>query len=417
MPAPTAEIIAVGSELLTPYRLDTNSLFLTSRLNDAGIRMVGKCVVGDDPRALGDRVRAALDRVDVLILTGGLGPTADDITREVVASVLDRALAEDPDALDAIRERFTRRRMTMPEINRRQAMVPAGAIVLANPNGTAPGLLIEDRGRLVVLLPGPPRELQPMFEAGVFERLRALAPDAVLRRRIIRIAGRAESEVDQVAEPIYAKLTTPAVDVETTILAAAGQIELHLTGTGVDAREIDRVLDEGVEQLASALAPAVISVDGRRIEEVVGAVLQARQWRIAAAESCTGGLLLEGLTEIPGSSAWVNGGVIAYADAVKVDVLGVPADLIATHGAVSEPVALAMVDGVCAKLRAEVGVAITGIAGPGGGTPEKPVGTVVIAVRTPERNVVKTLAFAGDRQTIRIRSVATALDLVRRLAG
>ncbi len=319
----TAEILAVGSELLTASRIDTNSLFLTGRLNELGIVVRAKAVVGDDRGDIAALLREALSRADLVITTGGLGPTDDDLTREVAASVLGLELEEHADILESIEARFTRRGWKMPAINRRQALVPRGAMPLANANGTAPGLLIESGGRIVVLLPGPPRELEPMFDAFVVPRLTALAGGRRLARRVIKLTGRSESQVDEIAQPIYATLGDERVAVQTTILATPGQIELHLAGTGHDQDAIDRVLDAGVLALARALGPAVFSTDGRTFEATIGAALAARGWRVAAAESCTGGLLLGRLTSVPGSSAWVLGGVVAYANEIKTSQLSV----------------------------------------------------------------------------------------------
>lgn len=411
----TAEILAVGSELLTPHRLDTNSLYLTARLNELGVRVQAKAVVRDERATLAEWIRAALTRVDVVITTGGLGPTDDDVTRDAVADVLGLKMHEDAGILQAIRDRFRSRGMEMPAINVRQATVPEGAVILPNPRGTAPGLWLDAADRVVVLLPGPPRELQPMFEQAVAPRLAARTPGTPLRRRVIKITGRSESHVDEIAQPIYAKLGDADVTVDTSILATPGQIEIHLEGRGVDVRRIDDVLADGVAKLTSALAPYVFSDDGRTLEAVVGDALKSKAWRVAVAESCTAGLALGRLTEVPGSSAWVAGGIVAYANDVKVEQLGVPDRLLRDHGAVSEPVAQAMAAGVRERLHADVGVAITGVAGPDGGSAEKPVGTVVIALSGP-REYVKTFRFVGDRQMVRTQSVATALDLVRRAA-
>ena len=410
-----AEIIAVGSELLTPFRRDTNSLFLTSRLNDLGIEVHAKAAVRDDRRALVRWLREALARVDLVITTGGLGPTEDDVTREAVAETLGLALVEDARVMAAIRERFTRRQLPMPPNNVRQAMVPAGAVVLDNSRGTAPGLLIEWGDKVAVLLPGPPRELEPMFDTAVAPRLAPRALGTPLRRRVVKVTGRSESQVDQIASPIYSALGSATVAVETSVLATPGQIEVHLTGRGRDVAEIDRLLADGVIRLNEALAPNVFSDDGRTLEAVVGDLLVARGWRLAVAESCTAGLTLARLTDVPGSSAWIVGGVVAYANSVKVAELDVPEALLREHGAVSEPVARAMAEGVRKRLGADVGVAITGIAGPGGGSEEKPVGTVVIAIDGPLR-AVRTVMFPGDRAAIRAHSAAAAIELVRRAA-
>lgn len=410
----TAEIIAVGSEMLTPHKIDTNSLFLTGRLNELGIVVRAKAVVADDRDELAAVVRGALARADLLILTGGLGPTADDLTRDVVAEVLAVPLDEDPEILQAIRARFDRRGVRMPEINRRQAQVPRGARVLPNPNGTAPGLLCESGGVLVALLPGPPRELQPMVEAELVPVLRQSTGGRLLMRRVIKTTGRSESQVEEMAHPVYSRLGDAEVEVATTVLATPGQIEVHLAATGHDVSRMDRMLDDGVAALVAALGPCVFSTDGRSLEAVVGNLLRDRGWGIAVAESCTGGTLAGRLTDVPGSSAWVLGGVVAYANEVKVRQLDVPLDLIDAHGAVSEPVARAMAAGVLARFDADLAVAVTGIAGPGGGSALKPVGTVVVAlVLAAGTSVVRTFAFPGDRDAIRRHATAAALELVR----
>jgi nicotinamide-nucleotide amidase len=412
-PVRSAEILAVGSELLTPHRLDTNSLYLTGQLNDLGIDVRSKSVVGDEAAELADRFRQALGRVDLVITTGGLGPTADDLTREVVAGSLGLPLVEDAALLAAIRGRFEQRGMRMPDGNRRQAAVPAGARVLSNPNGTAPGLWIAAGDRLVVLLPGPPREMQPMFERTVRPDLAARAAGRRVWRRVIKIAGRAESHVEEIANPIYAPWARGDVPIETTILASPGVIELHLSARGEAAAAIEGALERGVQALAAALAPAVFSVDGRTLEEVVGGLLGVKGQRLAAAESCTGGLLGARLTDVAGSSAWFAGGVVAYADDIKHRMLGVDPALIAAHGAVSEAVGRAMAEGVRERFQVDLGVGITGIAGPSGARPGKPVGTVVVAVATGSGTSARTLSFGGDRAAVRQHAVVAALEAVR----
>jgi competence/damage-inducible protein CinA-like protein len=409
----TAEIIAVGSELLTPHRADTNSLFLTTRLNELGIDVRAKAIVGDHRSDLAALLTQALLRADIVVTTGGLGPTSDDVTRDAVAGVVGRALVEDATVLAAIRDRFAGRGLRMPDINRRQAQIIEGAFLVENPRGTAPGQWVEAGEKVVLMLPGPPKELQPMVDALARSRLLQRSGGRRLRRRVIKITGRTESHVDEVAHPIYATFEQRPVPIQTTILASPGQIELRLAAQGNDVDAMDRALDAAVTELADRLAPAVFSVDGRGLEEVVGALLRDRGETIAVAESCTGGLILARLTDVPGSSAWVRGGVMAYANDVKVEQLGVPPDLMAAHGAVSEPVAEAMADGVRARLHAHVGVSVTGIAGPTGGSEAKPVGTVVIAVSGASPSV-RTFRFPGDRQTVRRHATQAALDMVRR---
>jgi nicotinamide-nucleotide amidase len=411
----SAEVVAVGSELLTPFRLDTNSLFITDRLNGAGLDVGAKAVVADDRDEIARAIRDGLSRADLVVVTGGLGPTADDVTREAVAAALGRPLKEDAAALDHIVALFARRRLAMPAINRRQALVPDGATVLANTRGSAPGLWIDVGPRAVVLLPGPPREMQPMFDDAVMPRLGPRTGGQVVRRRAITVAGRSESAVDEITAPIYLAFLAQEPAIRTTILATPGLIELTLSTRGGDPARLDDRLSAAVAALRRVLEPAVVSDDGRTIEEVVGALLAARNWRIAVAESCTGGLVLGRLTNVAGCSAWVLGGIVAYDNVVKERALSVEPQVLAAHGAVSEPVACAMAEGVRARCGADVGLAITGIAGPGGGTPTKPVGTVVIAVAAGERPAeARTLALVGDRAAIRQHAVIAALDAVRR---
>lgn len=416
----TAEIIAVGSEMLGTERLDTNSLYLSGRLASLGIELRLKTVVGDDRGDLAAVFRQAAARSDIIILTGGLGPTDDDLTREVVSDVLGLPLDLDEPIVDRIRARFAKRGLTMPEINVRQAQVPRGATVLANPHGTAPGLLIEREApkRLIVLLPGPPREMQPMFDALCDGHLKAFAGSHRIYRASLFVTGRTESHVEAAAQPIYSRWREGDRPIVTTILAAPGQIELHLMLRDNDDVRAQATLERAKGELAAVLGPDVFSTDGRVLEEVVGDLLRSRRYTIAAAESCTGGLLMSRLTDVAGSSEYVKGGIVSYANEVKSDVLGVPADLIATHGAVSEPVAAAMADGVRLATKADVAVAITGIAGPGGGTPQKPVGTVAIAVIAPDQPMyVRMHQMYGNRAQLKFAFAQAALDRVRRMLG
>ena len=425
----TAEIIAVGSELLGATRVDTNSLFLSEKLSALGIDLRMKSVVGDDPADLSAVFRQALARADVVVLTGGLGPTADDLTRNVVAEVLGLPMDENAAIVEKIRARFAKRGLTMPEVNRQQAQVPRGAIVLDNPNGTAPGLFIDHSGaagrRIVILLPGPPRELQPMFEAVCAGPLGERAGEERIYRTSLFITGRGESHVEQLAQPIYSRWRESghgthglhgSAPITTTILAAMGQVELHLTLRGTDEAKATAALAQARDELLAVLRDDVYSTDGRIMEEIVGGLLKERGYTIAAAESCTGGLLTSRLTDVPGSSAYVRASVVAYAYEDKTSLLGVPAELITEHGAVSERVAVAMAEGIRARTGADVTVGITGIAGPGGATAQKPVGTVVIAVIVPDRPVyVRTYNFLGGRAMVKFQATQAALDRVRRL--
>jgi nicotinamide-nucleotide amidase len=409
-------VIAVGSELLGSTRLDTNSLFISDRLAAIGIELRTKVVVGDHRNDLAAVFRQALERADLVILSGGLGPTDDDLTRDVVADVLSLPLEVDETIVSSIERRFARRGMKMPDVNRRQAQVPRGALVLANPNGTAPGLLIHHGERLIALLPGPPRELNPMIEqlcAGAFlERASAER----LYTASLFVTGRSESHVEEATQPLYSKWTTASPPIATTVLAAPGQVELHLTLRESDPDRARRTLAEAQEALRRALGGDVFSTDRRSMEEIVGERLREADYSIAAAESCTGGLLTSRLTDVPGSSAYVRASMVVYDNDAKTSLLGVSPRLLEQHGAVSEPVALAMAEGVRTRTGADVSVAITGIAGPGGGTPEKPVGTVVIAVLVPAQPAfVRTYSFVGGRPQVKFQSTQAALDRVRRM--
>lgn len=410
-----AEIIAVGSELLVPPKQDTNSLFLTERLNEIGIEVGGKAIVGDDRQTLGAVLRGALERAAVVILCGGLGPTEDDLTRDVVADVLGRPLLEDPAVLESIQRRFERRAARMPEINRRQAMVPFGASVIANPAGTAPGLWIEDAGRLVVLLPGPPGELKPMFERVVAERLAPRSGTDRLYRRVIRICGRTESEVDEMAAPRYLRWLAEDPPVTTTVLTAPAQVELHLAIRAPEGETAQARLHAATDEMRALFGADIFSADGRGLERVVGDLLRERGWNIASAESCTGGLLSARLTDVPGSSDYVRFNVVTYSNDAKIRELGVPAGLLASEGAVSEGVALAMADGIRLRAGADLGIGITGIAGPGGGTDAKPVGTTCIGVSTDGTRLVRTYRFPGVRPRVRLFAAQMGLDLARRV--
>jgi nicotinamide-nucleotide amidase len=405
-----AEIIAIGSELLTPYRLDTNSLWLTDQLNSIGVEVKLKSVVGDDEARLEETIRDAMKRSEVIIATGGLGPTEDDITKKVFARVLRRRLVLHDDVLDAIRARFARRNIKMPEINSRQALIPEGASVLENKNGTAPGILMTEKNCTVVLLPGPPREMKPMFSESVMPVLRQRTGEMVLVRRTLNTFGLTESGLDEIAAPIYLKYSNPT----TTILANEGQIELHLAARGRNEREAEKLLDELSEQLEETLGDHVFSHRGETLEEVAGGLLTLKGYTLAVAESCTGGLLAARITDVPGSSKYFLQGVVAYSNEAKINLLSVPSKLLQEHGAVSAEVAEAMAIGIRRRARSTIGVGITGIAGPDGGSETKPVGLVYIGLADDVQSSSRRFLFPGDRQLIRNLSVRAALDMIRR---
>lgn len=414
-PLSRAAILAVGSEMLTPSRIDTNSLFITEQLNLLGIEVVFKAVVGDDRAELARIVGVALAGADLVVCSGGLGPTDDDVTREVVADVLGLPLTEDVAITGRIRDRFASRGMLMPVINRRQAMVPAGAIVVENANGSAPGLWLETGGHTVLLLPGPPRELQPMMRELVEGRLRERGAGLSIVRRVIRITGRSESHTEEAVRGFYGVWAAAPTPIAATILASLGQIELHLTARAADRAIAEAALAAAVADVTSAIGADVYSTEGRPLEEVVGLMLADRGLRIAAAESCTGGLITSRLTDVAGSSRYVEQAVVAYSNEAKTTLLGVPARLIAAHGAVSEPVAIAMAAGIRERTGADVAVGVTGIAGPGGGSPAKPVGTVAIAAATASVTRSRVFRFIGGREMVKFQASQAALDMVRRM--
>lgn len=408
-----AWIVAVGSELLTPFRIDTNSLVITERLNTVGYDVRFKAVVGDDVTELATLMRRGIGATDLIVCTGGLGPTEDDITRDALARALDLPLDLDEAIVERIRGRFERRGLTMPGINRRQALVPRGAVVLENVNGTAPGVWIERQGTGVALLPGPPREMTPMLDALVAGRLQDAGANVSLMRRVLKLTGRSESDVDSRAQPIYGKWLTAAVPITTTILAVMGQIELHLTAHARNRQDADNALQAAVDELRDALGQVVYSTDGRALEAVIGDLLRERGLSLAVAESCSGGLLASRLTDVPGSSSYFERGVVCYSNRSKVEWLGVAVDLIARHGAVSEPVARAMAEGIRALAGSDIGIGITGVAGPGGGSPQKPVGMVAIAVVTPGGEQVRTFQFIGGRDMVKFQSAQAAMNMLR----
>jgi nicotinamide-nucleotide amidase len=404
-----AEIIAVGSELLTPDRLDTNSLFLTAELNGIGIEVVRKTIAGDDRDLLREVFREALGRVQLIISSGGLGPTQDDLTRETVAELLGRKLKRNDAILHNIERRFRSMGREMPELNVRQAMVPEGAEILENPRGTAPGLWLEDSGHIIALLPGPPRELKPLFREQVLPRLERRVSGVRLYQREIRVTGLGESHVEQRILPIYQRYP----EVTTTILAAPGETQIHLRLWTDDPQHAKKTLDEIVQGFEIALNDRIFSEDGRSLEEVVAQELTLNNATIAAAESCTGGLLAQRLTSIAGSSSYFLGGVVCYSNELKTTWADVPPEMILAKGAVSAEVAVALAEGIRRRVGSTLGVGITGVAGPGGGSDEKPVGTVHVAVSHAGGVKERGMRFPGERENIRWQASQAALDMVR----
>jgi nicotinamide-nucleotide amidase len=409
-----AEIIAIGSELLTPYRQDTNSLYLTEKLNQLGVDVIFKTVVGDNRQLLTGAASQALSRADLVIFMGGLGPTEDDLTREAVADALGLELHRDPEIIATIERRFASRNLKMTPNNAQQADVIAGATVLPNANGTAPGQWIsgkyDGREKIILLLPGPPHELKALFDQQCMERLRAKLPKQFIATRELKVAMMGESACDARVALIYKRYT----DVQTTILAGAGEVQLHLKSRGDSLEAAQQRVDELAEKLEEELGEAVFSDNGESMEQIVGYYLQMRNATLAVAESCTGGLLAERITSVSGSSRYFLGGAVAYSNELKTAFADVPADLIAKHGAVSREVAAALAEGIRKRCGASFGVGITGVAGPTGGTPEKPVGLVFHGLASERGTEVVERSFPGDRKRVRWFASQQALDMVRR---
>lgn len=408
---PRAEIVAVGAELLSPYFQDTDSLYLTERLEEMGIAVAFRTIVGDDREDLRTCLRTALRRSRLVIVSGGLGPTEDDRTREVAAEVLGRGLTFDERIRKAIRDRFRGRGLgRMSRSNRRQCYVIDGADALPNAHGTAPGQWVAERGRVLVLLPGPPRELEPMFEASVAPRLAGGGGFTV--RRVLKVTGLPESRMEDKLRAVYPKL--PA-GTEITTLAYPADLQVRLTVRGrSDRPRAERAADRATAMVARRLGEQVYAVSDESLESVVARLLTSRRLTVACAESCTGGLLSHRLTNVPGSSSYFLEGIVAYGDRAKVLRLGVPRALLEAHGAVSAPVAEAMARGIRSRSGAHFGIGITGIAGPGGGSPDKPVGLVHIALAWGSGVASEKALFRGEREIVKFLSAQKALDMLRR---
>jgi nicotinamide-nucleotide amidase len=409
-----AEIVAIGSELLTPFRQDTNSLYLTEKLNELGVDVAFKTIAGDNRVHLTNVAEIAMSRVDIVIFMGGLGPTEDDLTREAVADAMGLELRRDPQIIAALQERFASRKLKMSPNNAKQGDVIAGATVLPNSLGTAPGQWLsgklDGRELIVILLPGPPHELRRLFEEQCVERLKNKLPKAFIATRVLKIAMMGESQCDARVAPLYQRYP----DVQTTILAGAGEIQLQFK-TKADSLGVAQArVDEVAEVVEGELGDFVYSDEGESLEQIVGYYLQMRGATLAAAESCTGGLFAERLTSVSGSSRYFVGGAVVYSNELKTAFADVPAELIAEHGAVSKQVAEALAEGIRKRCKATFGVGITGVAGPTGGSDEKPVGLVFHALAGDNGTDVVERNFFGDRKRVRWFATQQALDMVRR---
>lgn len=408
------EIIAVGSEMLTPYRQDTNSLYLTGKLNEIGVTVAFKTIVGDRLKDIVGAIQTALGRVDILVLMGGLGPTEDDLTREATAEALSLKLRRDGAQLAALHARAATWRMPMAENNLKQADVIETATILPNPNGSAPGQWLDatynSYRKIVMLVPGPPNECRPMFDAECVSRLRAVLPLRHIAQRTLKAAMIPESQADKLLAPIYTTYT----DVETTILAHAGDIQLTLLCSKASKEAGEQRVEELAGKLEEALDDWLYSSEGESLEQIVLYYLGLRQATLAVAESCTGGMVAQRITAVPGSSRSFLGGAVVYSDPLKTSFANVPPELIAKHGAVSAEVAAAMAEGIRRRTGATLGLGVTGIAGPTGGTEQKPVGLVYFAVSDAHKTDSYDRTFRGDRDRVRQWATQQALDLIRK---
>lgn len=405
-----AEIIAVGTELLTPTKIDTNSLFLTEELNGLGVEVVAKTIVGDDRARLAEMVRSAAHRSPIVILTGGLGPTEDDVTRDAVGAALDLQQRFDPAIAEGIEQRFRRMGRQMAEINKRQAYLLEGAEALPNDRGTAPGQYLTHRGGVVMLLPGPPSELKPMFRQQCLPRLAELLPPQAIATRFFRVAGMTESDLDALIAPVYTQYENPV----TTILAAAGDLQVHLRARKATLEEAEALATEVGQQIEALLGERLYSRGGEPLEEALGALLRERHATLSVAESATGGLVAQRLTSVPNSSDYFLGGFVVYTDEMKRNLLGLDDELLAKHTSVSEAAAEAMALGAQEKTASDYALSVTGYAGPAGGDEANPVGTMYIGVTERQNRQVHRFRFLGDRQRVRTLAAQTALDLLRR---
>ena len=407
------EIVAIGNELLLGETVDTNSAHVARRLAEVGARLRRVTVVGDDPARMRRALEEARARVPWVITTGGLGPTRDDLTREVVAAVFGRPLAVDEGILAEVEERFRRfGYATMPPSNRSQAEVPRGARVIPNRHGTAPGLVIEEEDCTLFVLPGVPAEMRALLEEGVLPELAAASGEGapVVRSRLVRTAGIGESAL---AERLEDVLADPG-PFEVAYLPELGKVDVRLTLAGVPRDVADRRLDALASEVIARARPWFYGLDGESLAGAIGAGLVARGWTMAVAESMTAGEVGAEITSPPGSSGWFQGGVLAYANEAKQALLGVPPETLARFGAVSEETCRAMLAGVRRALSADVGCAVTGIAGPAGGSDAKPVGSVWIGVETPAGAEVRELDLPGSRAEVRRRATVATLALLWR---
>ena len=403
------EIVTIGYEVLSGRTLDTNFAWLARALEEVSVQVAWHTSTGDDTKTIAEALRRGLERADAVVMTGGLGPTPDDVTRKAVATVLRRPLQLDEEVLAAIRERARRHGRKLPASVESQALLPRGSQAWPNPVGTAPGILMLEGEKPVILLPGVPAEMEALSESFVVPYLKERTGRAV-ETFTLRTVGAFESQLQEKIDQLPTKWPSATL----AYLPSYFGVDLRVTVVGGDPEQVRAVRDRAYRELKERVAGVLYAEGTESMEEVVGRLLQERGFEIATAESCTGGLLAKRLTDVPGSSAYFERGFITYSNESKLEQLGVNAEDLRAHGAVSAAIAEQMARGACRVAGAQVGVGITGIAGPDGGTKEKPVGTVFIAVVSPEGETIRPYRFHGSRTVVRERSVQLAFDLVRR---
>jgi competence/damage-inducible protein CinA-like protein len=408
----SAEIITIGTEMLLGQLVDTNTAVIARALAEIGVDVRRETSVGDNEASIAAAVSEAIARAEIVVCAGGLGPTVDDMTRGAVAAALGRPLVLDAESIRHLEAMFSRLKRPMTDNNRIQAYFPQGAAPLPNPNGSAPGFVVERDGRAVLALPGPPRELLPMLRDHAIPWIeRRFAPNAVLVTRVLRTAGAGESDLDARIADLFREQKNPSI----AMLAHPGLVDVKITAKAATRDAARALIDELEPRVRERLGDCVYAEDAGTLESLAGALLQRRGWTLAVGESCTGGSLAAAVTSVPGASNYFRGGVVAYANEAKCRLLDVAPDLIERYGAVSEEVAGAMALGAQTVLRADVGVSITGVAGPGGGTPEKPVGLVYIGLTLPDGSMqIKRLNWPGSRDAIQRRAVVAALAMLWR---
>ncbi|MDD4600793.1 putative competence-damage inducible protein [bioreactor metagenome] len=405
------ELISTGTELLLGQIINTNVAFLAKQLNSLGFNVLFQSVVGDNRDRMGQVINTAISRADIIITSGGLGPTQGDITKEITARMLNRSLILHEPSLEKIKTYFSHRQINMPENNKRQAMIPEGALVIDNERGTAPGIICEYDNKVIINLPGPPHELEWMFSHSIAPYLvKKFGIQGVIVSKVLHVSGIGESSLEEEIKEFIVAQDNPTI----ALLVKKGEIQVRLTAKAAGQEQAIALISKLEERIRQRVGQYIFAVDDETMESVVGELLKKKKLSIAIAESCTGGLVSSRVTDIAGSSDYLIGSIVCYSNQIKVDEVGVPFQIITDYGAVSEETAKAMAIGIRNKFKADIGVGITGIAGPGGATDTKPVGLVYVAIDGVNDLDCVKYNFSGERTNIKYRTSQAALDIIRR---